>query len=308
MAAPTKTSLWRPGNALMAFGILFLRACARLPMGWLQGMGKALGSCAAILFPFRKQVGTVNLSLCFPELSERERWRLLRRHYQSIGMGVFELASAWYKPGAEILAHTDTEGLEHLDKAKASGRGVLLLGAHWTTLEIAGRCLIEQAPFGCLYRHPNQPYLNKVMTERRHRFMTHVVHFSDVRRMVRLLRQGEVIWYAPDQGRRLKDSTLIPFFGVPAVTNTATSRIARMGKAAIIPFFGHRDASGRYQVRILPELEGVPSDDPEADALAINRLYEAWIREAPEQYFWLHKRFKRRGPDLPDVYAPSTGQ
>lgn len=303
MPRPTSTSLWRPANLLAAIGIALLRASASLPLPWTRRIGKGLGTMAAGLFPYRRRIGLVNLRLCFPELTEKERRRLLFRHYQAMGMGVFEMAAAWWKPDAAIQAMSTVRGLEHLDAVRASGRGAILLTAHFTTLEMNGRALITHRPFACLYRKPNQPRIAKAMTESRERHMEQVIHFDRINDMVRALRAGAFIWYAPDQGKRLKYSALLPFFGVPAITNTATGRLARMGRAAIVPFFGYRDRNGRYQVEIFPEMKGIPSGDPEADAVAINRLIEGFVRKAPEQYFWLHRRFKRRGPDLPDVYA-----
>jgi KDO2-lipid IV(A) lauroyltransferase len=160
---------------------------------------------------------------------------------------------------------------------------------------------VEHA-FSCLYRKPNQPVIAKVMTRLRENRMRRVIHFDQMNELIRALREGEFIWYAPDQGKRIKYSAVLPFFGVPAVTNTATGRIARMGRAAILPFFGYRREDGTYQVDIYPEITEIPSRDPEADAIRINQLIEEFVRKAPEQYFWLHRRFKRRGPQYEDVY------
>lgn len=303
MPRNTSTSLWRPGNLLAACGILLMKAGAQLPLRWTRAIGKAIGSVAAVVFPYRRQVALTNLRLCFPEMSEKERRRLLFRHYQSMGMGIFELAAAWWKPDSAFAEISTVTGLEHLEAVRQSGRGALLLTAHFTTLEIGGRILLNHAEFSCLYRKPDQPVIARAMTEARKSRMRKVIHFDEMNELIRALREGECIWYAPDQGKRLKYSALIPFFGVPAVTNTATGRIARMGKAAILPFVGYRQADGHYRVEILPELTGIPSKDPEADALAINHLIEDFVRKAPDQYFWLHRRFKRRGPDYEDVYA-----
>lgn len=303
MARKTSTSLWRPGNLLAAFGILFLKASARLPLGFTRALGKGIGSIAAVVFPYRKQVALTNIRLCFPEMPEKERRRLVFRHYQAMGMGIFELGAAWYKTDEELARISTVTGLEHLEALKKSGRGALLLTAHFTTLEIAGRILLAQSEFSCLYRKPDQPVIAKAMTTARASRMRKVIHFDEMSELIRALRSGEIIWYAPDQGKRLKYSAIIPFFGVPAVTNTATSRIAKMGKAAILPFVGYREPNGHYRIEILPEMEGIPSEDAEADALAINHLIEDFVRKAPDQYFWLHRRFKRRGPEYEDVYS-----
>ena len=302
MAQSRSSSLWYPGNALAALGVGILKLSARLPLSWMQITGKAIGTLAAVLFPFRRKVALVNLRLCFPEMTEAERRRLLRRHYQAMGIGIFELAAAWYKEDADILKIGKVTGLEHLRAVEASGRGALLLTAHFTTLEIAGRMLLCHHGFSCLYRKPNQPVIAEAMTRARESRMREVIHFDQMNDLIRALRAGEFIWYAPDQGKRIKYSEILPFFGIPAITNTATGRIARMGKAAILPFIGYRREDGSYQVDILPELTDIPTGDPEADAIRINHLIEDFIRKAPDQYFWLHRRFKARGPQYEDVY------
>lgn len=303
------TSLWRPGNLLAALGIALLKAGARLPFRVSLAIGKAVGSIAAIAFPYRRRVALTNLRLCFPEITEKERRRLLFQHYQAMGMGVFELGASWYKPDEEIREVSTVTGLEHLEAVAQSGRGALLLTAHFTTLEIGGRILLTHRPFSCLYRKPDQPVIARAMTEARTSRMSRVIHWNEPNELIRALREGEFVWYAPDQGKRMKYSAILPFFGVPAVTNTATGRLARLGKAAIVPFFGYRAPDGQYHVEIYPELVDIPSADPEADAVAINQLIESFIRKAPDQYFWLHRRFKRRGPDHEDAYArPGRGK
>lgn len=305
----TSTSLWRPGNLLAAIGVLLMKGSARLPLSWSRAIGKAIGTVAGVIFPYRRHVALTNLRLCFPDMPEKERRRLLYRHYQSMGMGMFELAAAWYKPGEQLETCSTVTGLEHLEKVAKSGRGALLLTAHFTTLEIAGRLLLNKRRFSCLYRRPDQPVIAKAMTEARMSRMNRVIHWNETNDLIRALREGEFIWYAPDQGKRMKYSAILPFFGVPAVTNTATGRLARLGKAAIIPFVGYRDEKGHYHVEILPELENIPSKDPEADALEINHLLESFILKAPDQYFWLHRRFKKRGPGYEDPYAkPGRGK
>ena len=307
MAKSKSTSLWRPGNALTQLGILLLRALSRLPMTWLQRLGRCLGSLVYYVYPYRKRVALINLRLCYPEKDEKELIKLVHRHYQAVGMGIFELGAAWYKPRDEIDEIAEVTGLENLEEVAASGRGALLLTGHFTPLELIGRALLNKRKFSCLYRKPDQPIIAREMARNRTNEMMSVIHMDEMKDMIRALRNGEMIWYTPDQGKRIKYSEVLPFFGVPAVTNTATGRIARLGRAALVPFVGYRLPNGTYRVEILPELKHLPTKDPEADAIEINKLMETLIARAPEQYFWLHKRFKRRGPGYEDVYARKTG-
>jgi len=295
------TSAWR--NPLPFLGVLLLRLTSRLPIAIQQALGKGLGRLVYWIFPYRKQVARTNLELCFPEWSPHRIRQTLRRHYEAMGIGLFELGSAWFRKSEGLSSICDVRGLEHLDKLESEGRGVLLLSAHFTTLEIIGRLLLLRIPFSCLYRKPNQPYLARVMMAARQHWMRQVIHFDDVPNLVRALRSGERVWYAPDQGKRMKESAILPFFGVPARTNTATIRLAKMGRAAVVPYFGRRLNNGRYEIEILPEMSGLYDLAPEEAGARINKLIEEHIRQAPEQYFWLHRKFKRRGEGYPDVYA-----
>jgi KDO2-lipid IV(A) lauroyltransferase len=283
-----------------AVGLFWL--LSHLPWRLQRGLAAGFAWLWWHVIPIRREVALVNLRLCFPEKSEPEIRRLARAHFSALALGVFETCAAWWAPRRRLPPHEIT-GLDHLAAARAGGRGVLLLTAHFTTLEICGRLFNESQKFGCLYRDPNNPVVASMMRRRRERSMSVAVHFDDLRGLIRALKAGEIIWYAPDQARRLKLSAILPFFGVPAVTSTATSRIAALTGAAVVPYFGHRRPDGSYLLTILPALENFPTADVEADALRINRLVEKSVRLAPEQYFWVHKRFKARGPEHAEVYV-----
>ncbi len=283
-------------------GVALFRLLARLPWRAQRALAAVLAWLWWRVVPVRRHVALVNLRLCFPEKSAREIRQLARAHFSALALGLFETCAAWWAPRRRLPPHEIT-GLGHLAAARARGHGVLLLTAHFTTLEICGRLLNETQRFGCLYRDPNNPVIADQMRRQRERGMAVAIHFDDLRGLVRALKAGAVIWYAPDQARRLKLSAVLPFFGVPAVTSTATGRIAAMTGAAVVPYFGRRRADGSYLLTILPALENFPTADAEADAMRVNLLIEEHVRLAPEQYFWVHKRFKARGPEHPDAYA-----
>ncbi len=302
MESAGEPNLSHPRHWPMWAGVGLFWLLSHLP--WWMQRGLAAG-CAWFwwhVVPVRRRVALINLRLCFPEKDEREIRRLGRAHFGALALGVFETCAAWWAPRRRLPAHEIT-GLEHLAAARAGGRGVLLLTAHFTTLEMCGRLFNETRKFGCLYRDPNNPVVAHMMRRSRERRMSVAVHFDDLRGLIRALKTGEIIWYAPDQARRLKLSAVLPFFGVPAVTSTATSRIAAMTGAAVVPYFGRRRPDGSYLLTILPALDHFPTTDPEADAMRINHLIEEQVRLAPEQYFWVHRRFKARGPEHAEVYA-----
>ncbi len=293
--------LWLPQFWPTWAGLGLMRLLNRLPWSAQRAGAGVLGWIAYHLVPIRRHVALVNLRLCFPGKSAREIRALARAHYRSLALGLFETCAAWWNDAARLPRYR-IEGREHLDRAVALGRGVIVLTAHVTTLEICGRIMTENFRFGCLYRDPNNPVVAAQMRRRRETGMAITVHFDDLKGLIRALRAGHPIWYAPDQGKRTRQSEILPFFGVPAITNTATSKLAEMTGAPVVPYFGRREPDGTYTLTILPPLEDFPTADAAADAIRINRLIEDNVRRAPEQYFWVHRRFKARGPGYPEVY------
>ncbi len=300
--AREQPNLFHPRHWPMWAGVALFRVLSLLPWRIQRLLAAALAAFWWHVIPVRRHVALINLRLCFPEKSAGEIRRLARAHFGALALGFFETCLAWWAPARRLPPHRII-GLEHLAAARAGNRGVLLLTAHFSTLELCGRMLNETGPFGCLYRETNNPVIARLMSRRRARSMAVAVHFDDLRGLVRALRGGHAIWYAPDQARRTGPTALLPFFGVPAVTNTATGRIADMTGAAVVPYFSRRLQDGSYRLEIFSALANFPTADAEADTRRLNRLIEDAVRAAPEQYFWVHKRFKLRGPDLPDVYA-----
>jgi len=297
-----RSDLWMPQHWPSWLGVALFRTLTRLPWPLRRGLARALATFVYHLVPIRRRVVLINLRLCFPEKSEAEIRALARAHYHALALGLFETCEAWWTDAARLPTFRMI-GREHLAAALALNKGVLFLTGHFTTLELSSRMVATAFPFGCMYRDPNNPVVASVMREIREQRTVAAVHFDDLRGLLRALKQNLPIWYAPDQGKRTKMSEILPFFGVPALTNTATSRIAQMSGCAVVPYFGRRLPDGTYELEILPALDGFPSGDHNADAVRVNRIIEDFVRRAPEQYFWVHRRFKRRGPDHPDVYA-----
>src|SRR6185437_12686556 len=189
--------------------------------------------------------------------------------------------------------------------ALARGRGAILLTAHLTPLEIGGRIVAAATPINIIYRPTKNEALAHVLGRGgRCRNGGHAIRHDDIRSMITALRRNEVVWYAPDQSYRKKGAEMVPLFGIPAPTNTATSRIARMTGAAVLPYFVERlPGCAGYRVVIQPPFEDFPSDCPRADAERFHRLIEAQVRAVPDQYLWIHRRFKGLTPDYPDYYG-----
>jgi KDO2-lipid IV(A) lauroyltransferase len=281
----------------------FLRAAAWLPYPAQLALGRRLGRILPVVLPRRRRIAEVNLALCLPDLAPEARAELLRASFESLGIAFLEVALAWWAPTARLRPLVRTEGLEHLEAALARGKGALLVSAHFTTIEIGGRLLRLFHPFRPIYRPTKNPLWDRVMLRSRERHVERAIDRRDVRAILRALRANEPVWYAPDQDYGREHSVFVPFFGVPAATITATSRLARLSGAPVVPFFQYRlpDAGG-YLLRIEPPLADFPSADLEADAARVNALIEARVRDHPEQYLWSHRRFKTRPRGSPSVY------
>jgi KDO2-lipid IV(A) lauroyltransferase len=302
MSLPARFLLPWYWPAWLALGLT--RVLARLPYPTMLRTCAALGTLARWILPVQRRIVRRNLELCLPELEPAARARILKEHFRSLGITIGETALVWWGDGARIRSLAQIEGLEHLDRALERGRGVILLAAHFTTLEIGARVITATRAVHAMYKPTRNPLIAEYMIARRALQAASVIASDDIRSVVRTLRANGVIWYAPDQAYRSKGAELVPFFGIPVATNTATSRLARSTGAAVLPYFVERlpDAAG-YCVRIGAALEDFPSDDPVADTARYHALIEAEARRVPAQYLWVHRRLKGLGPDAPDYYA-----
>lgn len=270
-------------------------ALARLPWRVQRSLGAAVGWLALRLLPDRREAARTNLALCLPELDAGAREALLRANFRDVGIGLFEFARAWWGDVAPMRASARIEGVDVLQRLQAEGRGVLLVSGHFMTLEMCGRLLCDHVPLAGMYRRHRSPVMEWAVLRGRLRYASAMFGNGDTRAAIRHLKRGGVLWYAPDQDMRGKDTVFAPFFGIPAATITATHQFARMTGCAVVPFF-HRREGAHYVLQVGQPLAPFPSDDAVADSAAVNAAIEAMVRQAPSQYLWLHRRFKRQ-PD-----------
>ena len=275
---------------------------ARLPYRLLMALGRGLGKLIARIPGERREVAQRNLQRCFPELDDVERTRLLNASMIDLGMMLMEFAVAWMGSNraiARVPCHV--EGLEHLQACRDQGRGVLLVGAHFSHLELCARMVSQHIRIGGMYRVMDNPVFEWAVLRARLRYADAMFRKDQLRSSIKYLRDGGALWYAPDQDMRGKDSVFVPFFGVPASTITATHHLARLSGAAVIPFFHMRKPDGKgYVIRLQAPLQQFPTDDIVADTARVNVFIEAMVRAAPNQYLWVHKRFKTRPPRTRD--------
>lgn len=284
---------------------LWMRAIVLLPFRWQLAAAKRLGGWSHHVLGRRRRVVDRNLAACFPELSEEQRNALARAHFEALGASLVEMAMGWFGAIERIRRLVRIEGRQHLEQAIGQDRGVILFSAHFTPFEIFFPVLGPLCPrFSGMYKLQRNPVMNRIMTKGRGRSTDSLYDKDSVRDMLRELRRKAVVWYASDQSYTQKGSALIPFFGVPAMTNTSITRIAKISGAVVLPYFCRRAPDdSAYIMTIGAPLADFPSDDPVADMKRFTALLENYILTCPEQYWWVHRRFKGRPPPYPDLYG-----
>jgi len=284
-------------------GLMWL--LARLPIRLGTAITGLLGPLMLNLMKSRRRIARRNIEACFPELDSDHHERLVRQCFQSLAVALGEMAYTWAGNRSSVMRSGEVVGLEHLAAARQGGRGVLLVTCHMTCLDIGGRIFAENIDnhnFAAVYRPLKNPVMEWFQNQGRGRFTRQMISKRDARNAVRHLRAGGMLWYAPDQDFGPEQSDFAPFFGIQTAVLSATHRLALLGQAAIVPMFPRRLPNGRYQVTVMPAIAGVPSDDRVADLTRINQVTEQFIRQAPEQYWWVHRRFKTRPPGEDSFY------
>ena len=303
---PASTSLRRfaaprfwPAWALWAW----MKLTAVMPISLALLIHRYVGK--VIYRVLRRHRNTVlrNLELCFPELQPSEREALAKRNFEAVGAYFAECAIGWFSSERHIEHLFDVRGLEHLQAGLAKGRGVILYTGHFTNIEICGRALKRSMPdFACMYAPRSNALVDEMQRRGRRRVAHESIPHDNVRMMIRSLRRNAAIWYAPDQF--YEGGELVPFFHDLALTNVATSKLARMTGATVVPFSYRRlDGQARYEIRFHEPLAEFPTDDENADTRRLVQLLEGFIRVCPEQYLWNQRRFKNRPAPLPNLYA-----
>lgn len=284
-------------------GVLWLFSLLPVPVLWAGGV--LVGELLYYLVPSRRRVVSVNIELCFPELSERERRRLVKRHFHAFGQAVLDIGIAWWARPARLCRLVRIRDREPVDALLAAGKRVIFMAPHFLGLEIGG-VRISLEGHGCaMFRPLQNKVLNRVMEKGRTRFgLMLVAHKAPLTTLVRMMREGAPLFYLPDQDAHRRSRAFVPFFGVRTATFTTLSRFASLADAVVVPLVCRQLPRGRgYEVICRPPLVDFPSNDLLQDAATMNREIEQEVREAPHQYFWMHRRFKTRPPGEASLYG-----
>lgn len=279
-------------------------AMAKLPWCVQFRLGAGLGWLAWHLIPQRRNDTLINLQLCFPELDMAARIAMARDTFRNGGIGIFETVNAWFRHPEYYRERIVFEGLEHLRAMQERGKGILLLGAHYSLMDLGAAMASLHFKVDTVYRPQKNPVLEYVMTRRRLRYHHWTIPYRDMRLLIKALKSSHIVWYTPDQDFGRKHSVFAPFFGVTAATITTPARLAQVNDSAVMLIHFYREGdTENYRYLITPALPDYPSADDISDATRINHELENLIRRAPAQYMWSHRRFKTRPPGEHHLYA-----
>ncbi len=294
---------WHPRFWPMWINLGILRTIALFPYRCQIFLGGVFGKLIQILSPKRQRIVDINLQLCFPEKSVAERNKIKNASFQNLGIALLEMSMCWWWSEDRLRSLVEIRGREHIEAVLDSGRGVILLTGHFTSLEIGGRLFTLSMPLQAMYRTQKNRLFDSYLYTRRKSYLENAISRKNTRQMIRGIKNLIPTWYAPDQNFPNEKNVFVPFMGVQTATISAGSRIAQSSGGAMLPFYPERkkDGSG-YIIWIEPPLVDFPSGDDVRDATAINASIEKFVRLNPEQYLWAHKRFKTRPPGEPAIY------
>jgi KDO2-lipid IV(A) palmitoleoyltransferase len=306
MTSPScfRKSFLHPRYWLTWFGLGVLFLLVQLPYPVLYRLGNWLGRTSMRFLKRRVSITRRNLELCFPNLDETQIERRILSNFESLGMGLLETGMAWFWSDARVKRWFDVSGLNHLKMAQQNKQGVLVIGVHFMSLELGGRAMGLCQPMIARYRPHNNKAMEFVQTWGRMRSNKAMLDRKDLRGMVHALKKGEAVWFAPDQDYGPRGSVFAPLFAVDqAATTSGTYMLARLAKPALVTVVLVRKDKGKgYDLVIQPALQDYPIDDEMAAAAYMNRVVEKEIMRAPDQYLWLHRRFKTRPTGAPSLY------
>lgn len=284
-------------------GLAGMRILVILPYRLQLFFGKIIGHLFYRIARYRREIAQTNIRLCFPAMSPEEQDKLVLDHFHSLGISIAETAMHWWGSEKKLRKLVKVIGFENIDNAIKQGKGAIVLGAHYTTVELSGRLITLDHKFAVSYQQLRNPLFNQVTLNARKRNFDRIFGRDEIRQTFRYIKENNLVWIATDQDAGIENSVFVPFFGYMAATQTVTSRMAKITGAPVIPYISRRlDNAQGYVIEFYPPLENFPGGSLKEDAIRTNQLLEEQIRKAPEQYLWVHRRFKTRPEGMPKLY------
>lgn len=304
---PLNYYLLRPKYWLQLLILLPLKLITLLPLTLQVYLGKFIGQMMYLFAKRRRKIAQINLKLCFPDYSDKQRQALLKENFEFTGLGIVEILVCWLGNIKPRLARTRIIGKQHLLDAIAADKGVILLSFHMTSLEIGSTLLAQHFYMTAMYKPSKNKLSEDLMYSGRLRHVPDIVTQDDARATIKMLKNKKILWYAIDQNYGNKARNFSPFFGIQASTVTATSKFVKLTGAKVVPFIQRRlkDAKS-YELEIYPAFDNFPGESEQADATRINLFLQNYLQKHPQDYMWLHQRFRTRPPGEPPIYPKKT--
>ncbi|MEM8983063.1 MAG: lysophospholipid acyltransferase family protein [Pseudomonadota bacterium] len=287
----------RFGNLLLSVAFRVHRLSSHLPTAMLRGLGVLVGRVTLMLATTRRDIARSNIDKCYPNLSAIERDRLLRSHFAALGVGIGELGLAWYARETRLIRLTDAENLEALGQAKGRRNGIILLCGHFTTLDLANRLLGLYIDHASVWRPLGNPIADHWIRRGRQAGAVELIEKTAFKRAIQWLRDGRALLVAADQADSSDGAVDAPFFGHTVTTNVTAWRLAQSTGCSVVPVIAGRESNGRYRLVFAAPLDDLAAQDAASAAALLNATIEAQIGRYPDQYYWVHRRFKRPNND-----------
>ncbi|MCF6288723.1 MAG: LpxL/LpxP family Kdo(2)-lipid IV(A) lauroyl/palmitoleoyl acyltransferase [Proteobacteria bacterium] len=286
-----KPAFFKHFIAWILFAIIWV--LAQLPYRLLLLFGKGLGNIFKFVLKSRKKVVAINLDICFASSNPKEKQAIINNHFNELGIMVTQTMKAFLGSTTALEEHASINGAEHIQSCLDKNQGVLLVAGHFTALDIGGKILCKKYPIAGMYREHKHPVTEYIVTKSRLKYAAKMFKRDELRPIIKHLKAGGILWYAPDQDYRRGQSVFVPFFGRQAATITATHQMARLSKCKVLFFHVQRNKQAPfYTLTISPPMENFPTKDPVADTARINQGIEKMVVKNPTEYLWVHKRFK----------------
>ncbi|MBA5248297.1 MAG: lipid A biosynthesis acyltransferase [Gammaproteobacteria bacterium] len=283
--------------------IASMKLGAKIPFGTQVFIGKGIGRLLYLILPRFRKIALINIAQCFADKNSAQVKKLAQQNFEALGITLFEMANCFYLDDDTLKKRYQIHNTQILSDALTQKKNVILLVGHFTTMMLAGRMLLQNFKFADVYRPQNNALFDAEMTKKFTQHGSTMIKVKDTRALIKTLKSGLPIWYAPDQDLGTQNSVFAPFFGVQAATINATAKLAKLPNTIVIPLSFIRNKSG-YQLKFSPALDNYPSSTDQQNAALTNHILEQQILQAPEQYLWIHRRFKSRPEGESSFYTP----